>query len=48
MLTETPARIMGLSAKGALVGGADADIVVFDDDIVIKKVFACGEMVKSV
>ena len=42
MITETPARIMGLSAKGSLSKGKDADIAIFDDDICIKQVFAKG------
>ena len=42
MITETPAKIMGLSNKGSLESGFDADIVVFDDSIEIKKVFAQG------
>ena len=43
MITETPAKIMGLSHKGSLSAGFDADIAVFDDNIEIKKVFAKGE-----
>ena len=38
MMTEVPARIMGLSTKGKLLAGYDADIVIFDDNIEIKKV----------
>ena len=38
MMTEVPARIMGLSKKGSLVPGFDADIVIFDENIEIKKV----------
>jgi N-acetylglucosamine-6-phosphate deacetylase len=45
MLTATPAKIMGLSHKGRLESGCDADIVVFNDDIEIKKVFAKGNIV---
>ncbi len=45
MITLTPARIMRLSAKGALAPGYDADIVVFDDDVNVKSVFARGEKV---
>jgi N-acetylglucosamine-6-phosphate deacetylase len=43
MMTETPAKIMGLSEKGSLAGGFDADIVAFDDSVNIKAVFAKGE-----
>ena len=46
MITETPARIMGLSHKGCLHPGSDADIVVFDGDINIKKVFAKGKEIE--
>ena len=38
MMTAVPARIMGLSKKGSLVPGFDADIVIFDENIEIKKV----------
>ncbi len=41
MITETPAEIMGLN-KGRLDSGRDADIVIFDEDIEIKKVFVMG------
>lgn len=44
MMTATPARIMGLN-KGALEVGKDADIVVFDADIEIQKVFVLGNEV---
>lgn len=47
MLTETPAKIMRLSHKGALERGKDADIVIFDADITVKKVFARGIPVKA-
>lgn len=40
MMTKVPAEIMGLSGKGLLKEGYDADIVVFDEDINIQKVFA--------
>ena len=43
MLTVNPARAMGLSAKGDLVPGMDADIVIFDSDINVKGVFVLGE-----
>ena len=46
MITKTPARIMGLSHKGCLRPGSDADIVVFDGDINIKKVFAKGKEIE--
>lgn len=45
MLTEVPARVMGLNNKGKLAKNCDADIVVFDDDIRIEKVFVDGTLV---
>ena len=45
MITQTPARIMGLHKKGRIAVGYDADIVIFDSDIAIKKVFSQGEQV---
>ena len=46
MITEVPAKIMGVyGKKGILKEGADADIVAFDADVNIAKVFAHGELV---
>ena len=45
MMTQTPARVMGLQNKGRLAVGFDADIVVFDDDISVQKVFVDGHLV---
>lgn len=42
MITEVPARIMGLETKGRLCTGCDADIAVFDDGIRIQSVFVDG------
>lgn len=42
MMTENPAKLLNIK-KGAFENGFDADIVVFDDDINIKKVFAIGK-----
>lgn len=42
MLTSVPARIMGLDKKGRLEKGCDADIVIFDEDINVKKVLVGG------
>ncbi len=39
MITVNPAKIMNLENKGKLKKGYDADIVIFDEDINIKKVF---------
>ena len=43
MVSENPAKMMGLSSKGSLESGKDADVVVFDSDINIKAVFVGGE-----
>ncbi len=45
MMTETPAKIMKLTEKGKLQKGFDADIVVFDEDITVKSVFAKGNLI---
>ena len=44
MLTQVPARIMGLSQKGQLKEGFDADLVIFDDQIQIKSVIIGGQI----
>ena len=44
MITKVPAFIMGLN-KGELEAGYDADIIVFDDDISIRKAFVMGKEV---
>lgn len=46
MATKTPARMVGLTNKGVLATGFDADIVVFDKDINIKHSFINGQKVK--
>ncbi len=46
MVSETPARIMGLSKKGRIAEGLDGDLVIFDGDIRIKHVILKGELVK--
>lgn len=45
MITATPAAIMGLKNKGEIAEGKDADFVVFDNDITVKRVFAKGNEV---
>ena len=43
MITETPARIMGVSEqKGSLARGKDADVVIFNDQIEVQKTFVKG------
>jgi N-acetylglucosamine-6-phosphate deacetylase len=48
MMTQTPAMIMGVTTKGTLEVGKDADIVVFDNDINIKTTIVGGEIVHRV
>lgn len=46
MITETPARIMGVSQqKGSLAKGKDADVVIFNDQIEVQKTFVQGRCV---
>lgn len=42
MATAVPARIMGLSKKGRLQEGMDADLVMLDEDLQVKQVFVAG------
>lgn len=47
MMTSTPARVIGAdNAKGYIKEGYDADILLFDDDINIKKVMVKGRFIK--
>ncbi|MDR2020558.1 MAG: N-acetylglucosamine-6-phosphate deacetylase [Treponema sp.] len=45
MMTRIPAGILGLSRKGSLLPGKDADMVIFDDKINIKRIFVHGRPV---
>jgi len=45
MMTATPARILGLSRKGRLAPGCDADIVLFDDDVRVSRVYIAGQAI---
>lgn len=45
MVTETPARIMGLRKKGSLLPGYDADITIFDKDFRIDRTICGGRAV---
>ena len=45
MMTQTPAKTMGLTNKGLLEEGYDADIVIFDEDINMQTVILQGETV---
>lgn len=41
MITAVPAKILGVN-KGILASGKDADIIAFDDDIIIRDAFVSG------
>jgi N-acetylglucosamine-6-phosphate deacetylase len=45
MITSNPARINRLAGKGVLEKGMDADLVLFDDEINISRVFVQGREV---
>ena len=46
MASETPAKIMGVyDRKGSLQKGKDADIIVMDEDLRIRAVWAMGQLV---
>lgn len=46
MMTENPARVMGIARrKGSILPGKDADIVIFDDDIRVRKTIIAGKTI---
>ena len=45
MATAVPARIMGLTNKGRLEEGMDADLVMLDPDLQVRQVFVSGKMI---
>ena len=45
MASKTPAKILGLKNKGILAEGYDADVVIFDEDINVKKTIVGGTVV---
>lgn len=45
MITKTPAAIMGLTSKGSLACGMDADMVIFDENINVREVFSMGKKI---
>ena len=47
MITQNPARILGLTSKGVLVPGMDADLVIFDDRISVNTTIVNGKIVYS-
>lgn len=44
MATETPARVLGLTSKGRIAPGCDADIVVLNRDLIVAQTFVCGRL----
>ncbi len=47
MVTQTPATVMGLCHKGKIAENHHADLVLFDQNIHIQKVFVMGEEITS-
>jgi N-acetylglucosamine-6-phosphate deacetylase len=47
MGTLTPARIIGLSNKGVIEPGADADLVLWEDDMQAAITWVAGKMVSG-
>ncbi len=47
MMTAIPAEAIGLYGKGKIDVGYDADILIFDDDININKIFVSGNELNS-
>ncbi|GAA4786478.1 N-acetylglucosamine-6-phosphate deacetylase [Olivibacter ginsenosidimutans] len=46
MMTLTPARIIGIDGQtGSIAVGKDADLVLFDEEIAVKKTFVSGNVV---
>ena len=45
MASTTPARIIGAKTKGIIKEGYDADIVIFDKDINVKRTIVGGATV---
>ena len=46
MITENPAKIMGISdRKGSIAPGKDADIVIFDDGVNIGRTIVNGNVI---
>jgi N-acetylglucosamine-6-phosphate deacetylase len=42
MATAVPARLLGLTAKGRLARGADADLVLWSDDLRVLRTLIAG------
>ena len=47
MMTETPAKTLGIKNKGRIADGFDADIVIFDKDLAVNTVILGGSIVRQ-
>ena len=47
MVTENPARAIGLETKGRLIVGADADLAVLSPQLDVVRMYRCGEQIWS-
>ena len=47
MMTETPAKTLGIKNKGRIAYGFDADIVIFDKDLAVNTVILGGSIVRQ-
>ena len=45
LLTENPARLVGLTGKGAIAPGMDGDLAVLDDDLAVAAAYVAGRQV---
>ncbi|HEY2615237.1 MAG TPA: amidohydrolase family protein, partial [Chthoniobacterales bacterium] len=48
MATMNPARAVGLTSKGRLETGADADFVVLSPELAVMQTFVAGERIFSI
>jgi N-acetylglucosamine-6-phosphate deacetylase len=44
LCSQTPARVLGLRAKGRLAAGMDADIIIVTEDFDVVTTICCGEV----
>ena len=47
MATETPAKVLGLTHKGKIAAGYDADVVLMDAEYQVRFVMANGKIVRN-
>jgi N-acetylglucosamine-6-phosphate deacetylase len=45
MASEVPANVLGLKTKGRLIVGADADLVLFDESLIVQATYIAGKRV---